>query len=98
MCEFIFILKEELEGLVEKIMDKKLYRRDVFCELNYNLDKNKTECYIDEVSTSFENEIIPLLKEHFKRNIEKYEFSDFKNYGEGFIFSCANWLFYNFAI
>ncbi|NOW87975.1 chromosome condensin MukBEF complex kleisin-like MukF subunit [Clostridium beijerinckii] len=87
MYEFVFIVKEELEGLVEKLMDKKLYRRDVFCELSYNSAKNKAECRIDEVETSFENEIVPLLSKHFNRAIKNVRFEDSETFGEGFILS-----------
>jgi len=84
--EFVFIVKEELEILMEKLINTKLNRRNTLVEIDFNAEINTPQSFVDGVSVSFADKIVPLLEEHFNRAIKKFEFADF-NMDEGFVFS-----------
>lgn len=83
--EFVFIGKEELEILVEKLINLKTNRRNALIEIDYNLETNTTQSYLDGENFSFKDNVVPMLEQHFNRAIKKVEFTDF-NLEESFVF------------
>lgn len=82
---FIFLETEELETLIEQLTNIKLGRRNSYCEIIHNEEKNMTVCSVNGDKVSFEKAMIPLLSEHFNNKIIKHDFTDFKDC-DGFIF------------